>query len=194
MGDEARAMLRYRGEVSEGKAQLETDELVFRGDVRLRVPFRSVSSVEAEDGALSVAWDGERATLEVGDKAARWAERIRNPKTLADKLGVKPGRAVAVVGDIGPEGDLFPERVEPAEAHTIFLGANSLEDLGRAPELAGRLEGDGALWIVAPKGGVEPREAQVLEAGRAAGLKDVKVARWSDTHTAHKFVIPLEDR
>ena len=53
---------------------------------------------------------------------------------------------------------------------------------------------DGGVWVVAPKGGVEPREAQVLEAGRAAGLKDVKVARWSDTHTAHRFVIPVDAR
>jgi len=190
MGDEAHATLTYQGQVAEGRAKLETDELVFRGDVRLRVPFRAVSSVEAEGDRLLLAWDGEQATLELGEKAARWAERIRNPKTLADKLGVKPGQAVAVVGDVGPEGGLFPERVEPAEAHTIFLGASSLADLDRLPEL----EGDGALWIVAPKGGVEPRESQVLAAGRAAGLKDVKVVRWSDTHTAHKFVIPVENR
>ena len=190
MGDEARATLTYQGRVANGRAKLETDELVFRGDVRLRVPLRSVSAVEAEGDRLLLSWDGEHATLDLGEKAARWAERIRNPKTLADKLGVKPGQAVAVVGDVGPEGDLFPERVEPGEAHTIFLGA----DLEQVGYLAGLLTGDGALWIVAPKGGVEPREAQVIEAGRTAGLKDVKVVRWSDTHTAHKFVIPVEDR
>ena len=194
MGDEARATLRYGGQVAEGKAQLETDELVFRGDVRLRVPFRAVRSVEAEGGRLLLRWDEDQAELDLGAKAERWAERIRNPKTLVDKLGVKPGQAVAVVGDVGPEGELFPERVAPAEAHTIFLGANSLDELAQAAALAGELEGDGALWIVAPKGGVEPREAQVLEAGRAAGLKDVNVVRWGDTHTAHRFVIPVENR
>ena len=30
------------------------------------------------------------ATFELGPKAERWAERIRNPKSLLDKLGVKP--------------------------------------------------------------------------------------------------------
>ncbi len=194
MGDEARATLRYGGQVAEGRAQLETDELVFRGDTRLCVPFRAVSSVEADDGVLSVEWDGEHATFDLGEKAARWAERIRNPKTLADKLGVKAGQTVAVVGDVGPEVDLFPDRVEPADAHTVFLGTNALADLEEVAGLAAALEGDGALWIVAPKGRAQPREAQVLEAGRAAGLKDVKVVRWSETHTAHKFVIPLQRR
>jgi len=190
MGDEARATLEYAGQVSEGTAKLETDELVFRGDVRLRVPLRSVTSAEAADGKLELAWDGTQATLDLGDRAARWAERIRNPKTLADKLGVKPGQTVAIVGDVGPEAELFPETVEAGEAHTIFLGANAVSDLEDLPAITG----DGTLWIVAPKGGKEPRESQVLEAGRAAGLKDVKVVRWSDTHTAHKFVVPLDHR
>jgi hypothetical protein len=33
-----------------------------------------------------------------------------------------------------------------------------------------------------------------MKAGKAAGLVDVKVARFSDTHTAEKFVIPVRDR
>ena len=53
---------------------------------------------------------------------------------------------------------------------------------------------DGGIWVVAPKGGREPREAQVLAAGKAAGLVDVKVARFSETHTAHRFVIPRGER
>jgi len=46
------------------------------------------------------------------------------------------------------------------------------------------------LWVVAPKGVKEITEADVLAGGRKAGLVDVKVVRFSETHTAHKFVIP----
>ena len=53
---------------------------------------------------------------------------------------------------------------------------------------------NGHIWVVAPKGRQDIREADVLAAGRAAGLKDTKVARFSDTHTAHRFTIPLESR
>ena len=54
MGQEARCTLRFGNKVSEGKALLETDELVFRGDggVRQRVPFSEMRSVEANDGDL----------------------------------------------------------------------------------------------------------------------------------------------
>jgi hypothetical protein len=33
-----------------------------------------------------------------------------------------------------------------------------------------------------------------MRAGKLAGLVDVKVARFSDTHTAEKFVIPVARR
>lgn len=201
MGDEARATLRYEGREVEGKALLETDELVFRGDVRLKVPFRSLSSVSAEDGRLALAWGDERAELELGPKAERWADRIRNPRTLVDKLGVKPGRRVSLVDAPGDEiRALLAERgIEPVDgeqpdADVILFGASTPDDLARLGPLQDSLARDGAIWVVAPKGGVEPTEAQVLAGGKAAGLVDVKVARWSDTHTAHKFVIPKDRR
>jgi hypothetical protein len=34
----------------------------------------------------------------------------------------------------------------------------------------------------------------VRTAGKAAGLVDVKVARFSETHTAEKFVVPVAKR
>jgi len=55
-------------------------------------------------------------------------------------------------------------------------------------------KGAAALWIVYPKGPKDITENDVLAAGRKAGLKDVKVAGFSPTHTALKFVIPAARR
>ena len=57
-----------------------------------------------------------------------------------------------------------------------------------------KLARDGALWIVRPKGKDGVAESAVMSAGHRAGLVDVKVARYSDTHTAAKFVVPLAKR
>ncbi len=201
MGDEARCVVRYGGRTSEGKALLETDELRFRGDFRLTVPLRAISSARAEGGCLDVAWEGEEASFEVGARAERWAERIRNPRTLLDKLGLKPSQRVSLVGiddaelrRLLHEREIpFAEEPEP-ESDAVLYRAESVGALDRLAELRERLKPDGAIWVVAPKGGREPREAQVLAAGRAAGLVDTKVARFSDTHTAHRFVIPRDRR
>lgn len=95
---------------------------------------------------------------------------------------------------------LLEERVEhyatapQPESDLIFLGAKATGDLGRIESLVKYLRPNGHIWVVAPKGRQDIREADVLEAGRAAGLKDTKVARFSDTHTAHRFTIPRERR
>ena len=76
----------------------------------------------------------------------------------------------------------------------IFLGVAVKRDLQQLRALARQLRHDGAIWVVAPRGSQEVREADVLAAGKAAALVDVKVVRFSDTHTAHKFVIPVAKR
>jgi hypothetical protein len=53
---------------------------------------------------------------------------------------------------------------------------------------------DGAVWVSRPMGSDRISENDVMAAGREAGLYDVKVVRFSDTHTAEKFVIPKKDR
>ncbi len=203
MGDEVRCTLRLGDSVSEGQALLETDELVFRGETRLAIPFREITSIEADDGRLVLGFRGERATLELeGRSAARWAEKIRNPKTLLGKLGVGRETRVSVVGVhdepfrrlLGESGAevAYDEALPGSDA--VFLGAESVADLDRLRDLERFLARDGAVWVVAPKGGREPRESEVLKVGRSAGLVDTKVVRFSDSHTAHRFVIPKARR
>ena len=60
--------------------------------------------------------------------------------------------------------------------------------------LARALSPRGGLWVIRPKGHAEISEAEVRAAARGAGLVDVKVASFSPTHTADKFVIPAAAR
>ena len=79
-------------------------------------------------------------------------------------------------------------------AEWIFFAADSAKDLSQVSKLAKQLKGAAALWIVYPKGQKQITENDVLTAGRKSGLKDVKVVGFSPTHTALKFVIPVEKR
>ena len=200
MGQELACRLRYRDEDFAGKAYLETDFLLFRGETRLRVAFRDLTRVEASDGILRLEFGGEQAGLELGAAAATWAGKILHPPSRLDKLGVKPGSIVALVGSF--EDDFVLElRAREAvlvEGHSpadlVFLAALSARDLARLPQLIARLAPRGALWVVYPKGVDAIREVEVIQAGRAAGLKDTKVASFSAACTALRFSRPAGKR
>ena len=202
MGQEAQCTVRFGRKAARGKALLEHNALIFHGDLRLVIPFKEITTVTAVRGALRVTFSGGTATFQLGPLAERWAERIRAPKSLVGKLGVKPGARVAVLGVADAAfrrqlrertADIAIGRPRPG-SDLIFLLAERKNALRRLRTLRSRLKPNGALWVVAPKGRGEVREADVLAAGKPAGLVDVKVVAFSETHTAHKFVIPVAQR
>ena len=196
MGQELECRMRLGKQSLAGKAYLETDFLLFRGEERVKVFFKDLKSVTARAGVLRLEFDGGPAELELGKAAEKWAEKILNPPSRADKLGVKPGTAVRLVGDF--DSDFLDElktrsaSLVDKDAGIVFYRAEKAADLKKVAKLAP--VGDAALWVIYPKGVAAIREIDVLEAGRAAGLKDVKVASFSATHTGLKFVLPVSKR
>ena len=194
MGQELACRMQYNRRTLAGKAYLETDHILFRGDERVKIALKDVKSVTAKAGVLTLDFPGGPATLDLGAAAEKWAHKILHPPTRADKLGIKPGSAVRLIGDFDAD---FTKELAACElvtkaADLIFYLAPDRKALARIPRSS--LKRAGALWIVYPKGVQTIRELEVIEAGRAAGLKDVKVASFSATHTALKFVIPVQDR
>ena len=98
MGLEADCTASWGQETSKGRAQLETDAVRFKGSFRLVIPRRDIRKVVARDGRLEIAFGRDRAVLDLGAQAERWADKIQNPPSVLDKLGVKPGLKVSVVG------------------------------------------------------------------------------------------------
>src|SRR6185295_3769690 len=72
----------------------------------------------------------------------------------------------------------------------VFAGIESTGALDRIAQALPCLAPAGALWTIWPKGQKHITEAQVMAAGKAAGLVDTKIASFSATHTAMKWVIP----
>lgn len=203
MGLEAICKIRVGRKVVEGKALLESQELIFRSeDLRLKIPFRQMTAIEANGGWLRLTYSDDTAAFELGAQAAKWAEKIRNPKSLIDKLGVKAGMRVSVLAipddgfrrDVAKRTDDVAENRVAKDSDLIFLGAERVGALDKLRELSRSMKPNGAIWVVYPKGQKHITESGVFAAGKRAGLVDVKVASFSPTHTALKFVIPVDRR
>ena len=166
--------------------------------MRLKILIAALDSVVARDGELHLKWSGRSAVLELGEQAEKWAHAILHPKSTADKLGIKPGLTISTVNLSGDAtmkearraASAFAEDQPLPASDMIFFAATTASDLNGIKKLVCSLAARGALWIVYPKGQKEITELQVLAAGRAAGLLDVKVVSYSATHTALKFVRP----
>jgi hypothetical protein len=196
MGQELACTLGVGGKRLAGKAQLESDHILFRGQERIKLAFADLRRVAAREGVLELDSPAGAVSLELGRYAEKWAEKILHPPTLLDKLGVKPGVTIALTGafDESFRALVTAEAAPPAAADLILYSAPDRKALARVAALASRMRAEAGLWIVYPKGAEAIRQDDVLAAGRAAGLKDVKVASFSATHTALKFVIPVTER
>ena len=196
MGREARCAVSHDGQEAEAKALLETDEVIVRSPFRLKVPRADITGTAVDGDRLTIEHAGGKPlVLELGAKeAAKWAHDIANPKTLADKLGVKAGQRVRLEGGADAELVGAGHRVAGGEADVVFLEAETPAALEQIASLRDQIARDGAIWVIRPKGRDDLTEGMVIAAGRGAGMHDVKIARISATHTGMKFVIPVEQR
>ena len=202
MGNELNCSVRFGKQQSEGKALLETSEILFRGEFRLKIPFSTIKSAKAVDGELRLQIADGLAIFQLGASAEKWCDKILHPKSRIEKLGVKPGAKVSLLGEFDAEflrevGSLtrtVSKGKAASDSECIFFAADSKGDLGSLSKISKSMQGATALWVVYPKGQKHITENDVLAAGRETGLKDVKVVGFSPTHTALKFVIPLASR
>lgn len=121
-----------------------------------------------------------------------------------DKLGVRPGARVAVLGV--PDEDLLVELEDrgagvsfsspaPGGADFVLLAADDHAALAALDVLRAAIFPSGAVWVVSRKGHAATlRDVEVIAAARAAGLVDNKVIGFSATHTALRLVVPRDQR
>ena len=207
MGSEVMCRVHFGKQESEGKALLETSEILFRGDFRLKIPFATILSVKVVGDDLQVRTVDGAAVFKLGAAtAAKWREKILHPKTRIEKLGIKPGTRVSLIGFENQDEEFLKEiestkalvtptnQAPPKDGGFIFLKIDTNKQLTQIAKIARGMLGAVALWIIYPKGQQHITEGEVLSWGRKAGLTDTKVVGFSPTHTALKFVVPVNRR
>jgi hypothetical protein len=137
----------------------------------------------------------------------RQPERDYSHRSVVDKLGIKPGHAVAF--QAAPRviaNDLQAEALERAgrdpaaadePADVVLVGADDTTDVHTVLSFwRTRIDPAGGIWLLTPKRGqpgyLDQRE--LIQAGPAAGLVDNKICSVDDHTSALRFVIRKTDR
>ena len=135
------------------------------------------------------------------------AEVDYSHRDVLDKLGIKPGHAVALADEGFPIDPLLSERIldrlgrdlgdseEPLDV--VLAGVTDASDpVAVLARWKPRLAPNGGIWLLSPKrkqpGYVD--QTLLIAAGAEAGLVDNKVCSVSDTTSAMRFVIRKQDR
>ncbi len=126
----------------------------------------------------------------------------RPNRTRIEKLGVKPGMRIALLGSFDDavlaEIRALTEDVgvgrAKKESKMILLLADSVKELLRLTPLQSSITRDGAIWVIYRKGQREFGQSHVMAAAKQHGLVDIKIMSFSETHTGLKLVIPVAHR
>ncbi len=198
MGTNSHGTVTVGGKKVNCEADFASDHVVFSGGRRGEVKYKQIKVLGTAGGKLKLEVDGAIMEFPLGDKVDRIANKIRKPPTLLDKLGVKEG----VTGNFEGTPAWFVKQAEAAglvegmprkPVDLLIIAVDGPEALA-FDDWRRRITSDGGIWIVYRKGGHGVRDSDYIQTGRDAGLKDIKTARFDDTHSAIKFVLPLVDR
>lgn len=136
-----------------------------------------------------------------GSKSATGAAGYSKRSRL-DKLGVKPGMRIGLVGldDASFRRELEERTGDIAEGRPrkdtemILFAVDDPAPLVRLATLQRAIKRNGAIWVVWPKGQVHIKEDMIRRSAIAQGLVDIKVIAFSETLSGLKLVIPVAKR
>jgi len=190
--------------IAEGTVLLETDDLIVRGDARVKVPRRDIQDVSRRAGVVTINAPQATVKLTLGEPAAtRWEAKLKEaPKRLIDKLDVKPNAKVWLLDVTEPELETqLAERTSEVsraksarERDVVFVGVERDAHLPRIERALNAMLDDGAIWVIHPKGRDGVADTSIFEKAKTLNLTYTKVARVSETHTAEKLVRPRASR
>jgi hypothetical protein len=183
---------------------LETDELIVRGEARIKVARTSITAVTSRGGVLTVKSPTATIAMTLGpEAAARWKAKIEEPpKQLIDKLDVKPDAKVwlfgiddaALIAQTKRRAKNTAEGRSASGCDVVFVQVDTDADLDRVDRAAKAIGDNGAIWVVHPKGKAGVADTTIFGRAKQLGLTYTKVARISETLSAEKLVWPRASR
>jgi hypothetical protein len=194
MGREATCKCQWSGSSITVRALLETQEIILRGALLKRVPFKEMKQIAVHNNQLQFKVGDETVALLLEPGVAeKWATAIKNPPSLARKLGITATSTVHTIGRVGDNAlkaaIAEASQVSNKRCTLIIAYVDSPASVENALQKSGRdLERGVPIWFIYRKGPGHPlNEAQLRSIALATGIVDTKTAAVSTTLTALRF-------
>ncbi len=200
----------YQNQQGQGLVKLESAFISFRGPFRFDLPFKQIFNCQAQDGWLRLDTLQGQIQLNLGQVTVeKWMDKITNPTSLSQKLGIDHSHKIALLGVLPAE--IISTVEKNTQAFATFAENTPAAELAKMPgrfdlifvylrmepltayfdRVRPLLDQRNALWAISPKEG-EFNGTKVIGAGRASGLVDSKAVKISEKFLAWQFALPSE--
>ena len=196
MGMEMATTVAVNGRRHACNVHLEPNEIVSRGELRRTFAHAAMGGAAVDGTQLVFTHDGDRIGIDRGKAAAKWLDRIRNPRARTQKLGVAPGMQVCVLGRAEPDAvreiaaasGSAPKTRLTANAELVLCFCAEPRDLARLATIAPKLAAGGAVWVLWPKGRKDFAHEHVVAAAREVRLSTTRSMGFSEQLTGLRLV------
>lgn len=193
MGRELQCNVKLGNQRGLATAHLDSTGIQLRGAIRGAWLPAQLSAIEVRNDNLVASVQEGLLSIALGSaEAEKWRHALLNPKSRAEKLGLKAKMHVFVIGthdeilaELSSAACLVTQKIDGATL--VFLPVMD----GKALKGFDKLPADAAqahhVWVLREKGRDGVPERLIHEAAAAAGFKPTKTLRWSDALTADRY-------
>ncbi len=193
MGLEAKTTA-VKGQVSAtGRLHVDSKQIAFTSkDLKWSLDLGPAVKTKSTNGQL-VVWKGQdKITFDV-EKVDRWIDKIMNPPSLLEKLGVKPemkcwlssGFSRTFRQQLKDGAASITRKIENCDLAFLFL--NDREQFGLMMETCEQLPEKINIWVVYPKGVQQITQGDVMSQMKKIGFGPGKTAAFDDQLSSMRY-------
>ena len=175
-------------------AHLDSTGIQLRGSIRGKWQLVQLDDLAVRNDSLVASTPDGALSISLGKiEAEKWLQALKNPKSRAEKLGLKANMRVYVFSDnseiseeILSAGCVVSKRIDDADL--MFMPVMSSKALNGFSKLAAGAARTQHVWVLREKGSAtKVPEKMIFDAAAAAGFKPTKTLRWSEELTADRY-------
>ncbi len=177
-----------------GKLHLDSRELKFSSpEFKWSIPLGDGIKAIAKKTKLIVSKGRDKVTFEIGERPERWVDKILNPPSRLDKLGVKPGMKCWLSKGFESE---FKTELKSQEAKITrqidncdlaFFSIDDRKNFGSLLECCDAMPGATNIWVVYPKGSNAITQGEVMGTLKKAGFGPSKTASFDEQLSSMRY-------
>lgn len=198
MGRELQCNVQLGKQSGLSTAHLDSTGIQVRGSIRGKWLPAQLGDLAVRNDSLVASTPDGVLSISLGKiEAEKWLHALKNPKSRAEKLGLKAKMRVYVFSGHSEDGDEISEEILSADciaskriddADLMFMPVMNSKALNDFSKFSADVIHTQHVWVLREKGSTtRVPEKLIFDAAAAAGFKPTKTLRWSEELTADRY-------